>query len=78
MDKHVITISRQWHMPNITTHVTREGISLDISVADFAEAMLQEIGPVTWVFTDKTFRLRFEAAVERVLQSEKDESAKVI
>lgn len=76
--KTVVTVSRKWNMPQITTVISGEGISLETDLDDFCEALVQELGPVTWVFTDKKFRIKFDAAVERVLQGIKDESQKAV
>lgn len=76
--KTTLTISRKWHMPQIETSVSNESISLKCDLDDFIEAVAQELGPVTWVFSDKAFRLKLDAAVERVLQGIKDESSKVV
>jgi hypothetical protein len=65
-------------MPQIETTVSNEAISLTCNLEDFIEAVAQELGPVTWVFTDRAFRVKLDAAVERVLQGIKDESAKVV
>lgn len=76
--KSVVTVSRKWHSPTIQTTVSSEEISLSCDLVDFCEAVVQELGSVAWVFTDRTFRLKFDAAVARVLQGIKDESAKVV
>ena len=65
-------------MPQIETTVSNDSISLKCDIDDFIEAVVQELGPVTWVLRDATFRTKLDAAVERVLQGIKDESAKVV
>ena len=76
--KDILTISRKWHNPQIRTTVGLDGIAIEIELADFIEALHKEIGTVSWVFQDKTFKLRFDAAVERVLKGIKEETIKVI
>jgi hypothetical protein len=49
-----------------------------MGLADFAEIVKQEIGKVTWVFTEKEFTKRFEAAVEAAIKAMKDETRKVV
>jgi hypothetical protein len=78
MQRSVVTITRQWHAPQITTRITNEEISVSVALPDFLEALTRELGPVTWVFTDRAFKVKFDAAVERVLQGIKDETAKVV
>jgi hypothetical protein len=76
--KSVVTISRKWHRPEITTTIDVEGIVVTIPLFDFCEALQTEIGSVTWVFKDKTFRARFDDAVQQVLSGVKEETAKVV
>lgn len=76
--KTVLTISRKWHSPQIETTITQDSISLAIDIDDFLEAVSQEIGTVTWVFTEKSFRAKFDDAVSKVLAGIKEESAKVV
>jgi hypothetical protein len=76
--KTVLTISRKWHMPQIETTLAHDGIELKTNLDNFIEALVQELGPVRWVFTDQTFRIKLDAAIERVLQGIKEESAKVV
>lgn len=45
--------------------VNRE-LSIEVDLADFMDMVAKEIGPVSWVFRDATFRARFDAAVEKV------------
>ena len=78
MQKSVMTVHRAWNNPVITTTINNHGIGLEISVPDFCEAVIQEIGPVTWTFKDATFRKKFMDAVTRVIEGVKEESAKVI
>lgn len=76
--KTILTISRKWHSPQITTTLSNEAISLSCDLDDFFMAVQEELGSVRWVFSDATFKVKFDAAVERVIQGIKDESAKVV
>lgn len=76
--KRVITISRKWHSPHITTVVTDESISLSIDLEDFVKALIKEIGSVALVFTGKSFEKKLKKAVENVIEGVKEESVKVI
>ena len=73
-----LTISRHWNNPQIQTKVDLEGIEMSIELADFCEALTTELGPVTWVFRDATFKAKFDAAVQMVLTKIKEESSKVV
>jgi len=76
--KSVVTISRYWNNPKITTSISSEGISLQTDLTDFIEALILELGPVTWVITDKQFRDRLDKAVTTVIEKIKEESIKVV
>ena len=76
--KSVVTISRKWNNPKILTTISSEGISLQMDMDDFVTALKQEVGKVTWVFTQKEFEKRIDAAVETVLYGIKEESIKVV
>ena len=78
MDKTQVTISRKWHAPQIHHHVTDDGITMKVTLEDFIEALTQELGPVTWVLTDKAFRAKLDAAIASVLSGIKAESSKVV
>ena len=76
--KDVLTVSRKWNNPKIRTRIDHEGIDVSIELQDFLAALVQELGPVTWVFTDRTFQVKFDAAVARVLSGIKEETVKVV
>lgn len=78
MSKSVVTISRNWNNPKITTTITGEHISIQMSIEDFVTALKAEIGSVTWVMTKAGFEARLDAAVATVLQGMKDETVKVV
>jgi len=74
----VITVSRKWNNPRIETTINDEGISLSMSLEDFAEALLAEIGSVAFTVTKGQFKDKVRAAIERVITGIKEESAKVV
>jgi len=76
--KTVVTISRHWSRPEITTRISKESISLQIDMDDFVKALKQEIGSVTFVFTQKEFESRLDVAIKNVLSKIKEESSKVV
>lgn len=78
MSKSVVTISRKWNNPKITTTITGEQISIQMSMEDFVTALKAEIGSVTLVMTKAGFEARLDAAVANVLQGMKDETIKVV
>jgi hypothetical protein len=73
-----VTVSRKWDNPRISINITGDEISLSMALADFLMALRQEIdlqlpffldtirqqiGSVTWVFTQATFGKAFAQAV---------------
>jgi hypothetical protein len=78
MNKSILTISRKWHNPQINTVINTEGIELSIPLDDFIQAVIQELGPVTWMFKDATFQSKLNSSINNVLQGIKEESAKVV
>jgi len=74
-----VTISSKWSQPTVYTLVDDEGISLSVPVEDFVEALVREIGPVTWVIRDATFQEKVAQALGRVIEGiKRGESPKVM
>jgi hypothetical protein len=76
MSKRMVTISRRWNNPKVETVITDDSISLTISIEDFATALKKEVGSVTWKIG--TIDAQIDAAIDRVLEGVKEESAKVV
>jgi hypothetical protein len=83
--KYSVTISRKWNKPEIKTmvfacHEIDEDIfiRLEVSLENFLEALKEEIGPVTWIFTQEKFNSILKEASNRVIEEIKKESVKVV
>jgi len=76
--KSVITISRFWHSPKITTTISNESIKLKMDLEDFVTALKEEVGSVTWTFRKETFEKQLDEAVERTLKKIQQETNKVM
>ena len=76
--KTVVTISRYWTNPKITTSISREGITMQMDMDDFVAALKKEIGSVTMIFTQKGIESKIDTAVTSVLEKIKEESVKVV
>ena len=76
--KTVVTISRQWKNPKIVTKVSNKGIKLSMNMTDFAEALKEEIGPVTWIVKKATFDANLDRAIKAIIDKVKQETTKVI
>ena len=78
MTKTVVTVSRYWNNPKITTTVSNEGIFLQMDMDDFIKTLKTEVGAVTWVFTKAEFEKRIDDAVLKIISGVKEESIKVV
>ncbi len=76
--KDVVVVSRKWNKSEINTRVniSDQGIYISVPINEFIEGLIQEIGPVTWVFTQAEFEKRVKEAKDRVIKSMKQESKK--
>lgn len=77
-NKSIITISRYWNNPKITTTISQEGIAIQQDLNDFIAAIKQEVGSVAFVFTKNEFDKKFDNAVEKILSRVKEETIKVM
>lgn len=76
MFKQIITITRFWHNPKITTTLSDESISLAIELKDFMEALVQELEfPV---LSKKGFRKKLRGVMPHILEVIKAESKKAV
>lgn len=78
MNKHVITVSRQWNNPKINISVDHKEISLSMELEDFEEALLQELGKYPLIVGNKQTKNKIHSAIIRVISGIKEESAKVM
>jgi hypothetical protein len=76
--KSVITISRHWNNPKITTTISQEGISLQIDIQDFMKGIVEEMGSIATTFTKSAFEKKLTDAINVVLEKVKEESIKVV
>ena len=74
----IVTISKYWNSPEITTVMTTDKIALKIDIEDFKKALKEEIGSVKWIFRNSSFRKRVDEAFFNVLEKIKEESIKTI
>jgi hypothetical protein len=78
MTKTFITVSREWHRPDIKTTISPEGISLAMDIEDFKAALIAELGPMWKIQTEKQITAKLDAAVENIIAGIKRESKKAI
>jgi len=75
-NKTFVSISKKFNNSEIHMFVT-DGLSLNITLEDFKEAIKKEIGSVTWTFMKTSFEKQVDEAFQKVVKGVKDESAKV-
>ena len=73
-----VTITREWHKPEILTKVSDKEISLALNLADYLLALCEEFGSPTFVLTKATLLAKVQEASDKVVAKVKLESAKVI
>ena len=76
--KTVVTVSRKWNNPRITTTISSTGISLEMDMDDFKEALKRELGSIAMVFTKGQLSQRIDDAVRSIIEGIKEESIKVV
>lgn len=76
--KDVVVVSRKWNKSEINTRVniSDQGIYISVPINEFMDGLIQEMGSVTWVFTQFEFEKRMKEAKDRVIKSMKQESKK--
>lgn len=79
MDKHLVVISREWKSDApITVDVTSTEIGVSMPLEQFLDALAQETGNPTTLFTIASLRARLEGAALQVCEKMKRETAKVM
>lgn len=73
-----VTITREWHQPQITTTVTSKEISLSFDLGDYLLALAEEVGNPALLMTQGSLLKRMQEASDRVVAKVKLESAKVV
>lgn len=61
-----VVISRHWNNPAISVSVDLDGIALSMGLADFLDAVAQEMGNPTLLVTQAMLRKSMGEASERV------------
>lgn len=70
MREKIIT-SRKWHNPEIETFITTAEVGASISLDDFIEAVVADIGNPTMLLTKAALKAKLEEASARVLHEMK-------
>jgi hypothetical protein len=73
-----ITITREWHQPQITTTLDNKAISLSIPLADYLLALSEELGSPAFMITKGGLLAKMQAASDVVVSKVKAESVKVV
>ena len=76
LEKTTVTVSREWHRPEIVTRVTQKDISLEIDLDDFLVALAEETGNPTLLLTKERLKTRLLECSVKVVNKIKEESRK--
>lgn len=75
MDK--VIICRKWNNPKIEAWITRKEIGLSISLEDFLECLVEEMGNPSTMFTKKALLEKLQAATREIVKGVKKESVSI-
>ena len=76
--KTVVVVSRQWKSPEITAFVDNQVIGAQMSLTEFIESVVEQMGSPAMVMTKAQLIARFGLAAEGVLVEMKRSTAKVL
>lgn len=78
MDRERVVISRYWKTPEITVKVTAADIALSLTLTDFLESVVQEMGNPSLLLTTNQLRTKLQGASEVVLAKAKEATIGVV
>lgn len=78
MDKHVVTVSREWKGLLIRTDVTDTSVGVSMSLPEFIEALTLQAGNPAVLLTQNQLRKRLMDAAAEVVRKMKAETNKVM
>lgn len=80
MNKHVVTVSRQWKDSEIKVElkVDNDGISITIPLSEFVVALVEEAKSPLLMMTKTHLKKRLFLSTQTIIEKMKDESAKVM
>ena len=78
MNKKTVVISREWNGPLITVSVNDTSIDVSMSLAEFIDALAEEIGNPMLVVTTAGLRSKMVSAADEVCRKMKRETLKAI
>lgn len=76
--KEKVTVSRQWHHPEINIFVDTGCVGAGMSLQDFIKAMSDEVGNPTMLVTKTQLNIALNQAAERVIQEMKKKTAEIV
>lgn len=69
-----IVVSRKWNSPNIELFLDSDEIGIKISVVDFLDALVIEVGNPTLLVTKNALRLKLEDATNKIVAEMKNQT----
>lgn len=78
MEKTAVVISRKWNNPKITVMVTSKEISMEVSIDQYLESLLAEMGNPTLLVTKEQLKNKLFTASAAVIQEFKGSTRFVV
>jgi hypothetical protein len=72
MKSHVVVISRKWAAPEISVTVTNKEIGMEMSLEQFIESVVSEVGNPALLLTRSALTAKVSQAVDKVVAEMKD------
>lgn len=78
--RHRVVVSKKWHTPEIVVAIHAEApgapaaLVLEMSVEDYMLAIVAEMGPKRWAFTEAKFKSEMVKASSKIIEEMKAQS----
>lgn len=76
--KRAVVVSRQWNNPAIEMWVSDEEIGIQMSLSEFWDSIVEEMGNPTLIVSKAQLRARLEAAANQVLTEMKNQTTRIV
>jgi hypothetical protein len=73
-----VVIGRKWNNPSIYALVTDQRIELQVSLEDYLQALVIELGSPAFIFSKETLKAKIFEASQKVSEEIKKVSSKVV
>lgn len=66
MSSEVVLVSRKWSNPEILVGISNDGISIQMGMNEFVEALVTEVGSPAMLFSSDALRQKITAAAQKI------------